>query len=104
MPSFRAVLTIGDVLPGRRPDEVLSTAAASLSQWHTVESQDIQVVARQPQIVLRFTVEASSTEEETMLASASARRMRAAVSSVATTGSLQVLRRMGGRWKPTLTE
>lgn len=104
MPSYRAVLQIGDVLPGHTPPEVMTTARSALAAMFTVESTDIQMVVRTARIVLRYTVEATSDEEEQMLAVLGARRMRATVAHVATTGTLEVFRRQGGRWLRRLYE
>lgn len=100
MPSFRARLEIGDLLPGRTPPEVMDAAELALGSTHTVEAKDIEVVARVPRIVLRFTVPDSTWEGETREARGAAARMREAVAEVATTGRLEVLRRRGGRWEP----
>ena len=104
MPSYRAVLEIGEMRPGHAPPQVMSAARRSLAVLFTVESTDIQVVARVPQIVLRFTVEATGDDEEQQLAVLAARRMRAAVAEVAATGRLELFLRQGGRWLRRLTE
>ncbi|WBL19245.1 MULTISPECIES: hypothetical protein [Citricoccus] len=104
MPSYRTVLQIGDLRPGHTPPQVMTTARASLAALFTVESTDIEVVARVPQIVLRFTVEATSDAEEQQLAVLAVRRMRAAVSEVAATGTAELFLRRGGRWVRTLSE
>ncbi len=100
MPSFRALLQIGDVLPGHTPPEVMDRAETALAATHTVEAKDIQVVARVPRIVLRFTVPESTWTREAGEAVGAAHRMREAVQEVATTGRLEVLRRSRGRWEP----
>jgi hypothetical protein len=100
MPSFRARLQIGDLLPGHVPEEVMARAAAALAATHTVEAKDLEVVARVPRIVLRFTVPESTREGEDAAAAAAAGRMRDSVREVATTGRLEVLRRDRGRWLP----
>lgn len=100
MPSYRARLQIGDLLPGHRPEEVMDMAEAALGATHEVAAKDIEVVARVPRIVLRFTVPASHRSAEDAEASAAAHRMREAVAGVAVTGGLDVLRRDGGRWVP----
>jgi hypothetical protein len=100
MPSFRARLQIGDLLPGHAPAEVMSRAEAALSATHNVEAKDLEVVARVPRIVLRFTVPESTWDAENLAAAAAAGRMRDGVLDVATTGRLEVLRRDRGRWVP----
>lgn len=100
MPSYRARLQIGDVRPGHRPEEVLDLAAAAVQATHDVAATDVEVVARVPRIVVRFTVPASHGAAEGAEAAAVAARMHEAVDAVATTGRLDVLRRDGGRWLP----
>ncbi len=57
MPSYRTVMTITTVLPGRRPEEVEHRArsVARLEAW------DIAIVSAQPRVTARFT---ASDEEE----------------------------------------
>ncbi|MDO4238950.1 hypothetical protein [Micrococcus sp.] len=100
MPSFRARLQIGDVLPGHRPEDVMDTAEAAVGATHEVAAKDVEVVGRVPRIVLRFTVPASHRRAEDEEAAAVGARMAEAVGGVATTGRLDVLRREGGRWLP----
>ncbi|QCU78864.1 hypothetical protein E7744_12545 [Citricoccus sp. SGAir0253] len=100
MPSFRARLPIGDLLPGHAPEEVMAAAEAALAAAYTVEAKDLEVVARVPRIVLRFTVPESTWAGEDRAALAAAARMRQAVAEVATTGRAEVLRRVRGRWQP----
>lgn len=100
MPSFRARLQIGDLLPGHAPDEVMARAEAALAATHNVEAKDLEVVARVPRIVLRFTVPESTWGGENRAAAAAGGRMREGVRDVATTGRLEVLRRDRGRWVP----
>ena len=59
MPSYRARLQIGDLLPGHRPEEVMDLAEAAVQATHVLAAKDIEVVARVPRIVLRFTVPGS---------------------------------------------
>ncbi len=77
----------------------MDVATAALQATHEVAARDIEVVARVPRIVLRFTVDASNGHAEDDEARAAAARMAEAVAGVATTGRLDVLRRDGGRWR-----
>lgn len=99
MPSFRARLQIGDVLPGHTPPEVMAQAELAVGTTHNVEAKDIEVVARVPRIVLRFTVPESTPGQEVRQALEAGQRMREAVAEVATVGHLEVLLRTGGRWE-----
>ena len=64
MPSYRARLQIGDLLPGHRPEEVMDLAEAAVQATHVLAAKDIEVVARVPRIVLRFTVPGSNRAGE----------------------------------------
>src|SRR5699024_10412591 len=57
MPSYRAILPIGDVYPGHRPEEVMDSAVAAVSSIATVEHTDIQILSGVPQIVVRFHID-----------------------------------------------
>lgn len=76
MPSFRVRLPIGDLLPGHAPEEVMETAEAVLGSIYRVEAKDLEVVARIPRIVLRFTVPESSWDAERAAAVTAAGQMR----------------------------
>ena len=54
MPSYRAILPIGDVHPGKGPEAVMDSAVAAVSSIATVEHTDIPDSCRCPQIVVRF--------------------------------------------------
>lgn len=71
----------------------MDSAVTAVSQGATVEQTDIQIVTGVPQIVVRFHLADGDPF-------AVARRMRAAVEAVATTGPGRLLRRYGGRWLP----
>ena len=51
MPSYRTILTVTTLTPGRAPEEV-EQAARTVTR---LESWDIAIVARQPRITARFT-------------------------------------------------
>jgi hypothetical protein len=96
VPSYRLELEIGDLRPGRSPDEVMEAARVSLG--HQVEATDIALVAGTPRILLRFTVPASSAVEENASARLAAHHAREAVEVVAGTGRSWLLRRRRGSW------
>ena len=94
MPSYRAILPIGDLHPGHGPEEVMDSAVAAVSSIATVEHTDIQILSSVPQIVVRFSLDDDGDAH--MVADA----MHDAVSRVATTGPGRLLLRRGGRWVP----
>ncbi len=94
MPSYRAILSIGDVHPGHGPEAVMDSAVAAVSSIATVEQTDIQVLSNVPQIVVRFHI--SDDGDAHRVAGA----MHDAVAEVATTGPARLLLRRGGRWMP----
>src|SRR5690625_3036609 len=94
MPSYRAILPIGDVHPGHGPEEVMDSAVAAVSSIATVEHTDIQILSGVPQIVVRFHCDDDAGAHRIAAA------MHDAVSEVATTGPGRLLLRRGGRWLP----
>jgi hypothetical protein len=96
VPSYRLELEIGDLRPGKTPNQVMETAVSSLG--HHVDATDITVVAGTPRIVLRFSVPASSAAEEDTAARMAVRSTREAVVQVADTGRHRLLRRRRGSW------
>ncbi|NWN87408.1 MAG: hypothetical protein HLX51_02520 [Micrococcaceae bacterium] len=94
MPSYRAILPIGDVYPGHGPEEVMDSAVAAVSSIATVEQTDIQILSNVPQIVVRFHIADDGDAHRVSAA------MGDAVSAVATTGPPRLLLRRGGRWIP----
>jgi hypothetical protein len=96
VPSYRLELEIGDLHPGKTPDQVMEAAVSSVG--HHVDATDIKLVAGTPRIVLRFTVPASSEAGEDTAARAAAHNAREAVEHVASTGRNHLLRRRRGSW------
>ena len=99
MPSFRLELEIGELRPGRAPNEVMDAARSALSAHH-VDATDIAVSHGTPRILVRFTVPDSSEADENQAARLAAVQARDSVLGVAGTGQLWVMRRRGGRWLP----
>ena len=94
MPSYRAILSIGDVHPGNGPEAVMDSAVTAVSSRATVEQTDIQVLSNVPQIVVRFHLAGDGDAHDV------AGAMHDAVAEVATTGPARLLLRRGGRWLP----
>lgn len=92
MPSYRAILSIGDVHPGHGPEAVMDSAVTAVSSRATVEQTDIQVLSNVPQIVVRFHLAGDGDAHDV------AGAMHDAVAEVATTGPARLLLRRGGRW------
>jgi len=92
MPSYRAILPIGEVHPGHGPEEVMDSAVAAVSSIATVEHTDIQILSGVPQIVVRFHIDDGAAARTV------AEAMHDSVSRVATTGPGRLLLRRGGRW------
>lgn len=99
MPSYRVDLEIGALRPGRRPQEVLDAAVASLAGWH-VDATDIDVIDGIPRVLVRFAVPPSSRTEEDATAMTASRSVIASVGLVAGTRRCWVRRRRAGRWLP----
>jgi len=91
MPSYRAILPIGDVHLGHGPEEVMDAAVAAVACMATVEHTDIQILSGVPQIVVRFHLVDGDAHNV-------AAAMHEAVANVATTGPERLLLRRGGRW------
>lgn len=94
MPSFRAALGIGALLPGTDPAAVLPAGAQAARELTTVESYDLAIVHGQPRITVRFTAE--DDDEAVQVA----RRVVRGVSSLAEVRQLELTRRWGPRWHP----
>jgi len=105
MPSFRASLAIIDALPGVPPAAVLDTARDAVAALRHVEDAfvDVEPVRRGdglPRVVVRFLEPVRTDVTEDAGAWQAAAAMAAAVRRVATTATLRVYRRAGGRWVP----
>lgn len=55
MPSYRTIVTIGALIPGRSPQEVEQRARAVVGQHTTLEAFQIDIVSGQPRVTIRFT-------------------------------------------------
>jgi hypothetical protein len=96
VPSYRLELEIGDLRPGKTPDQVMKAAMSSLG--HHVDATDITLVDGTPRILLRFTIPASSAAAEDAAARVAVRHAREAVEHIAGTGRDRLLRRRRGSW------
>ena len=57
MPSYRITMTIGALVAGSSPSEVLPTAGAAAADVATLEASDLAIVAGSPRITIRFTAD-----------------------------------------------
>ncbi|WGW13742.1 hypothetical protein LWF01_08330 [Saxibacter everestensis] len=94
MPSYRVSLEIGIVKAGVDPATLLPRAVNNLQQTTLVESNSVEIVAGVPMIRLRFL--ALHDRQAVTLADS----MREHVSTLASTGRMDVLARRGNRWQP----
>jgi len=96
VPSYRLELEIGDLRPGKTPNQVMEAALSSLG--HHVDATDITVIDGTARILVRFTVPASSAAGEDTTAQVAARHTCEAVEPIASTGRHRLLRRRRGSW------
>ena len=94
MPSYRTVLVVGRLQPGVDAATVLPTAAAAARERTTVEAYDVDVVAGQARVTVRFTA------DDDPQAHAVAHVTRNAVTALAEVPSATLDRRWGARWSP----
>jgi hypothetical protein len=94
MPSYRVIMSVGDLQPGARPDAVLPAAARAAAELTTVEASDLAVVAGQARATVRFTADHSD------LALAIGQHVVQQTRLVADPVTWQVTERVKGRWLP----
>ena len=96
VPSYRLELEIGDLRPGKTPNQVMEAAVSSLG--HHVDATDIAVIDGTARILVRFTVPVSNAAGEDTAAQVATRHTREAVEHIASTGRYRLLRRSRGSW------
>lgn len=83
MPSYRSILTVTTLHPGHGPREVESAARAAVERSTTLEAFQVEVVAGQPRLTVRFTCaddpEARRVHERTVTAVRTAAAVPAAL-------------------------
>ena len=94
MPSYRVTLAVGLLKPGVDPVAVLPAAAAAAAELTTVEAKDLDVVAGQARITVRY----QSVDDE--VAASIGRTVAHRVAELASTSGARITRRYGGRWYP----
>lgn len=97
MPSYRSILTVTALQPGRDPRDVEAAARGAVTATTVLESFDVGVVAGRPRVTVRFTgvddAEAREVHE----------RVLAAVRQDATAPQAVLARVSGGRSVPVPT-
>lgn len=92
MPSYRAILTVGQLRATVPASEVLPEVAAILAKRTTVEANDLRVSRGKPQLVLRF------TGSDPAFARAVVEECLADMNDVIEITAVELLARFGGRW------
>lgn len=92
MPSYRVVLTVGRVHPGRNAQAVLPSAADAVAELTTVEAKSVGVRQGRAEATVRF--EASDDEIAKQIAPAAAR----AAGDQAEVLGMALRRQAGTRW------
>ena len=92
MPSFRVVLTLGDVRGGVDPSSILPRAAASARELTVVEAFDVSVVSGTARITVRFTA------EDAELALQIGHHVASSLTAFAIVTDETVTERVSGRW------
>ncbi|MBO3723795.1 FMN-dependent dehydrogenase [Actinomyces bowdenii] len=94
MPSYRSILTVTALHPGRDPRDVEAAARGAVAATTIVESFDVGVVAGQPRVTARFTADDDAEAREVH------ERVLAAVRQGATAPQAVLARVSGGRSVP----
>ena len=92
MPSFRVTLIVGALAPGVAPTRVLPAAKEAAESLAVVEATDVQVVAGQARLIVRFAAE--SREIATQIGE----HVASTISSIANVASWRVTERVKSAW------
>ena len=98
MPSYRVALQVIDVRPGHRPSAVIEAAAGAVRQVAHLDKPDLVMEARQPWVVVRFSIDPTGRSEEDVRAWRVAARVEQEVDRVATFDRVRLSRRVRGEW------
>lgn len=93
MPSYRLIVSVGNLKLGTQPESVLSSAATDLGRHVNVEAFDVRISRGVPQLVLRFTAPDKSVALDAALRSIPLFEQRTEIRKT------QVLQRVHGRWE-----
>jgi hypothetical protein len=91
--SYRVLVTVGRVLPGTRPEQVLPAVADAVAELATLEASSVSLARGVPQAVVRF----SADDDE--IAVQIAEHAAATVARLAEVRGSRLARRVGGAWR-----
>lgn len=92
MPSFRVTLIVGALAPGVAPTRILPAARDAAETLTVVEAADVQVVAGQARLVVRFAAESRE------IAIQIGEHVASTVSLLASVSSWRVTERVKSAW------
>jgi beta-lactamase class A len=84
-------MTIGALVAGTAPQQVVPGAAKAVAELTTVEASDLAVVSGRPRVTVRFTAEDATAHDIARHAVERTRRLAEVL-------TWRVTRRVGGRW------
>lgn len=94
MPSYRLLLTVGQIRTTAAAPDVLPAVAGVVAQHTTVEAKDIKISAGLPQLVIRF------TGSDPQFARGLAEQCLVQIDEIIEITEYQVTARSGNRWLP----
>ena len=94
MPSYRLLLTVGQIRTKVAAPDVLPAVAGIVAQHTTVEAKDIKIYAGSPQLVIRF------TGSDPQFARGLADQCLAEIDEIIEITDYKVTARSGNRWLP----
>ncbi|TRY19636.1 hypothetical protein FOJ82_01705 [Tessaracoccus rhinocerotis] len=100
MPSFRVTTEVRDVRPEHAPEDVMEVGRRAVRALAHLDDSFVDVAHGVPYVALRFTVPASSRDDEHRAALAVAKSVWDSIEGLAVLGGGRLHRRVGGRWIP----
>lgn len=92
MPSYRVTLTIGALVNGHGPAEVLPAASDAAQSVAVLEAADVSVVSGAPRITIRFTADDDEVARQV------SQHVVASTAAIARVTMARVTARSGSRW------
>lgn len=93
MPSYRLIVSVGNLKPSVEPDQILTGAAKDLGRYANVEAFDVRISRGVPQLVLRYTAPDRNVALDAALRTVPHLEARSHITKT------QVLQRVHGRWE-----